>query len=257
MIDVETIIKYIGIFAPLITATIPIITVILSRTLRDNIYEIKRRQIVRSIFSCNEFRKFLNLDEQDKKDYKYFKTFLILLVLEYFLISALGIAKIVPSSIFGLMLLILTLGLLVTSSINILFLIFLTILCFKQAEYLSKIYQYWRIIFYSVIAIGMVSSYFTFYAEGKFELYIISILVFFISIITDMLPNKESRKLFIKRIRDKLSSDTKKSPNFIIHTSVTSISGKIKNPYAKEFLVLNNGKNDIMIPWEEIKVVKC
>jgi hypothetical protein len=248
--DFDTLIKIITPFIPVIIAIISFIPVILSYFLIDRISSIMRKKVRKFLYFCPRFKEFIGLDALFKESDKY-SNFVYL-----FLLIALGLMIYVyPNP--SLMFLSWLYSVLLTGIFLVVSIIFLVLLTRKASKTLIKIYNIYRGIVYSILAVGLVSSMIL--AQGNFPLIILSLVYFYVPIFFDFRAMTRVGEFINKNINHKLQTDIRNSPRVTIFTSreTEKISGKIKDLFNEEFLILQEGNKDIMIPWTEIKFIEC
>jgi len=130
---------------------------------------------------------------------------------------------------------------------------------FKFSEFWFKRLKNWISAFYWLVIAGIVASYFTFYLIGNYQIFLLSILIWYSSMATLVLPYKYISEFNKDKIKKKLSKDIKNSPTFQIFTSInhlSKISGRILDFYSNDFLVIKTHKKTIIIPWEKIDAIE-
>lgn len=238
---ISIILNIAGIALPVIaTLIVPVISLFMSNSISYSM----RKKVAKFLFSRPAFIKFLSLKKLQKEDNKYYEKMI------WAVIAAMIIGIFIAFANISIEALIITFFL----SQFLGFGSFLIQTSLSNSSRLVNFYKNYRIILYAATITGLISLYIS--LKDSLIGIIIFLILFYIPIIYDNFTMKEVIRYKREKIMNKLRN-IEKSPEITVSTLSEKISGKIKDPYDKEFLLLNRDNRDIMILWEDIKLIEC
>jgi len=234
---ISLIVSILAAFAPLAAA--------LPSLMKSPLDIVNKKKFVSFLLSRKNIKKTLKIDLYDKEEEKYRRTaqkiLLMFIGITLFLVYSLGKFQ----ELLGLALVIDTL----LVAVSALFLEFVFIFpSFKKK--IIEIYKLYRIIALYIIITGITTSVILSYAN-PLALFVQN-LIFYIPLVIDIAIRYKQNDLF----EDFIKENIKNLPKIKIFVKGNIIiTGKIKELFRKDFLIIKKGNQEMMILWQDIKIV--